>query len=1145
MKKHFPCRQIFALLLTLSLVLPLFGSLGAIGTFADSGQPAGQTQDERTPKKKIVSVLYDDSISMRGDNQHNARYASQMLIALLNSNDELYITPMNQDSKKIELDLKKKSRNEAIQDALDASLFIADGQTPIGSVDTAIQVLTDRDMSTFDPTAPESENEYWLIILTDGEFQNDGSVTHYTDKTDFLKKAINQKTTVKKGDESIPYSGLRTVYIAFGSNAPDLSKSNLNNQTTFSAYLAAESKDIVGVMQQVAAKITGRYQTTQDKDFTAFGNTLTIRPKAAYATNSVSVIVQNIAGNSLDDIKPKKITYNGEETALTVTQECRIDASGTGLGGAYSAVLRPGEYENIQGGEIKLTFKDGVDLSGATVTVLFEPSLSIEPFVTFQGVNDIQPNEISAEEINALCKPGDKIRVGYRTYTHYFDKEKGQEVTQPVGDLSKLFDSVEASITYNGNTVGSEIPLVAGNGEIVVHVTCTVGEAKYSLFGTVNFTVDEDPNWLTITPTVREDPEDPQNPAKYSVEFSAKMNEAPLRFDSLGNEHLLYKLVVTDSAGKQVSPASEIYTVPAPGETLCVKFDLLKCPDSYTITATIDSDGSVTTNKTHKVGVAQIDPQYSIDGALDLSGKMEFTLSINGKPVDTSAYPEGGWQLSVTDSAGKEVPFQKAPAGLSASYNGTGRLPYDEYTVAVTVGKVTGSQTVSVYPQVLELTMTPENGDLGAIKQHALEHNQTGVTYLLKADGEAIDFNSPLFSYELTLGGVNVTNSATVAGNTLTYIPQTAHAEKELSLAPGAEQKQLSVTLTVKPKSGSAAQVSKTASFTLVKTVYELVPVPVLQKEIDRFNIDGSNAGVYFQLLRDGEEVGEAEMRDYYESGQFKVKLPAAMSFLLPCGAQTGIETVNGKPLLYCKAVKDQPGVLSWLTSMLLFNGSKNITVQLLDAEGVDSVVFTPSPFFQYLWRILLLALIIYTIIYIIGFFTRRMLPKGVFVTINVASPTVRAICQKINLSPWDVIWWHFKRFFIGPLRNQTPIEVQTGTMSITKEGFLSFTLESRGKAIRADYEGDCFGFDTFMKALKEDLNGELDFKIRDEHGELLIGEDLLGYFSDSGNEITTGKKISLSPGQYFKLFTETPSETGFDNTVERTYTRIMFFVKK
>lgn len=1141
MKKHFPCRQIFALLLTLSLVLPLFGSLGAIGTFADSGQPAGQTQDERTPKKKIVSVLYDDSGSMDSNKkQYNARYAAQMLAALLNTGDELYITPMNKWNS-IAINLKG-DRDAAIQKMLNDDIFNANGGTPINSMDVAIQALVDRGMHSFDPTAAEDEKEYWLIILTDGAFDDAGDggyefAPHITDYTEgLLTAAIDRKIT----DQN--FSSLRTVYIAFGSGAFDLAKDGRNNQTTFSAYLAAESKDIVGVMQKVAAKITGRYQTTQGKDFTAFGNTLTIRPNPAYAVNSVSVIVQNIA----DGIKPETITYtpqNEEPKDLTVTQECRIDASGTGLGGAYSAVLRPGENTSIQGGEITLAFPQGVDLSGATVTVLFEPSLSIEPFVTFQG------NEIPAEEINALCKPGDKIRVGYRTYTHYFDKD-GQEVTDSVPTLSGLFDKVETSITYNGSTTGSEIPLVAGNGEIVVHVTCTVDQSnnsvdqsnKYSLFGAINFTVDEDPNWLTIAPTVIEDP---QNPAEYRVEFSATMNGNPLRFDELGSEHLLYKLFVTDSAGKQVSPTSEIYTVPAPGEKLLAKLNLLKCPDSYSVEAIIESDQTVATNKTHKVATAHINPQYHIDGALDLSGKVEFTLSINGKPADTSTYPKDGWQLSVTNSAGDPVPFQKAQTGLSASYNGTGRLPYDEYTVNVTVGKVTGSQTVSVYPQVLELTMTPENGDLGAIKQHALEHNQTGVTYLLKADGEAIDFNSPLFSYELTLGGVNVTNSATVSGNTLTYIPQTAHAEKELSLAPGAEQKQLSVTLTVKPKSGNAAPVSKTASFTLVKTVYELVPVPVLQKEIDRFNIDGSNAGVYFQLLRDGEEVSEAEMRDLYESGQFKVKLPAAMSFLLPCGAQTGIETVNGKPLLYCKAVTDQPGVLSWLTSMLLFNGSKNITVQLLDAEGVDSVVFTPSPFFQYLWRILLLALIIYTIIYIIGFFTRRMLPKGVFVTINVASPTVRAICQKINLSPWDVIWWHFKRFFIGPLRNQTPIEVQTGTMSITKEGFLSFTLESRGKAIRADYEGDCFGFDTFMKALKEDLNGELDFKIRDEHGELLIGEDLLGYFSDSGNEITTGKKISLSPGQYFKLFTEAQSETGFDNTVERTYTRIMFFVKK
>ena len=1135
MKKHFPCRQIFALLLTLSLVLPLFGSLGAIGTFADSGQPAGQTQDERTPKKKIVSVLYDDSTSMcqPKSKQYNARYAAQMLAALLNENDELYITPMNKWSYTT-VDLQG-DRDAAIQKMLNDDIFNANGGTPINSMDFAIQALVDREMHSFDPTAAEDRNEYWLIILTDGAFDDDGDggyefAPHLTDYSeDLLKAAIDRKIT----DQN--FSSLRTVYIAFN-GAFDLTKDARNNQTTFSAYKAQSGADIVGVMQAVAAKITGRYQTSSGKDFTVAGNTLTIKPNPAYAVNSVSVIVQNLA----DGIKPKTITYtqNTEAKNLIVTQECRIDASGTGLGGAYSAVLRPGNHENIQGGEIKLTFKDGVDLSKATVTVLFEPSLSIEPFVTFQGVDDIQPNEISAEEINALCKPGDKIRVGYRTYTHYFDKD-GQEVTQSVDDLSKLFDSVEASITYNGSTTGSEIPLVAGNGEIVVHVTCTVGQSnEYSLFGAINFKVDQDPNWLTITPNVMEDP-----PAKYSVKFSAKMNGAPLRFDELGSEHLTYVCRIKDSARQELPSKSDIYkiTILGSGE-LCVDLNLLECPDSYSVEAIIKSDQTVVTNKTHKVATAQISPQYSIGGALGLSGNAEFTLSINGKPVDTSAYPEGGWQLSVTDSAGKEVPFQKAPAGLSASYNGTGRLPYDEYTVAVTVGKVRGSQTVSVYPQALELTMTPENGDLGAIKQHALEHNQTGVTYLLKADGEAIDFNSPLFSYELTLGGVNVTQYATVAGNTLTYIPQTAHAEKELSLAPGAEQKQLSVTLTVKPKSGSAAQVSKTASFTLVKTVYELVPVPVLQKEIDRFNIDGSNAGVYFQLLRDGEEVGEAEMRDYYESGQFKVKLPAAMSFLLPCGAQTGIEMVNGKPLLYCKAVKDQPGVLSWLTSMLLFNGSKNITVQLLDAEGVDSVVFTPSPFFQYLWRILLLALIIYTIIYIIGFFTRRMLPKGVFVAIKVEYSETSVSLKQINLSPWDVIWWHFKRFFIGPLRNQTPVKVPRGTLSLTKKGGLRFAFRN-GKGCRASYtSGGCTEFDELVEKLKKRPKKIKSAGIVSSRGKAVKSSTLKENFEAYDEKYEHGQTFPFGSEDFYYNYDLSHNER---NKLVRRYSHIVFFIKK
>ena len=54
--------------------------------------------DEIRAPKKIISIVYDDSGSMVGDRWVYTSYAMQGLIALLNEEDELYITFMSSPS---------------------------------------------------------------------------------------------------------------------------------------------------------------------------------------------------------------------------------------------------------------------------------------------------------------------------------------------------------------------------------------------------------------------------------------------------------------------------------------------------------------------------------------------------------------------------------------------------------------------------------------------------------------------------------------------------------------------------------------------------------------------------------------------------------------------------------------------------------------------------------------------------------------------------------------------------------------------------------------------------------------------------------------------------------------------------------------
>ena len=94
--------------------------------------PAAAEGDEVQAAKKIISVVYDDSGSMKGDRWVYANYATQALIALLNEQDELYLTYMSSPSKAEKVDLGNIEK--VIQNIQN---WNHTGSTPGQAIDTA------------------------------------------------------------------------------------------------------------------------------------------------------------------------------------------------------------------------------------------------------------------------------------------------------------------------------------------------------------------------------------------------------------------------------------------------------------------------------------------------------------------------------------------------------------------------------------------------------------------------------------------------------------------------------------------------------------------------------------------------------------------------------------------------------------------------------------------------------------------------------------------------------------------------------------------------------------------------------------------------------------------------------------------------
>ena len=157
--------------------------------------------------QKIVSVVFDNSGSMAsrvygddgtgnsvelGKRYSYASYALDILISLMNEQDKLAITPMNNaqgdewNDKSIEVNLKNANRDEEINklfyetasnkdnpliaDKIPLFTNSAPG-TPYGSVNRALKAfsqLTGEDLPSAKDFDENSNKEYWLIILTDG-----------------------------------------------------------------------------------------------------------------------------------------------------------------------------------------------------------------------------------------------------------------------------------------------------------------------------------------------------------------------------------------------------------------------------------------------------------------------------------------------------------------------------------------------------------------------------------------------------------------------------------------------------------------------------------------------------------------------------------------------------------------------------------------------------------------------------------------------------------------------------------------------------------------------------------------------------------------------------------------------------------------
>ncbi|EDT67200.1 vWA domain-containing protein [Bacillus anthracis] len=201
-------------------------------------------------KERVVSLVYDDSGSMRNNDRWKyANYDLQSLVALLDEKDKFSYVPMSKPNDPVNISLTKDKRQTEIEGIGAWKTYL---NTPFSAVETAMQsIKKEADI--------DGKREFWLIVLTDGAF-NDLEKDKVGGKEQILQKLAQFK---KEMDEK--KISLHPVLITMEEDLGQQEKAQLNTfkeiwkKEINGVTMPSSGEDgIVKSVNQVAALVANR-----------------------------------------------------------------------------------------------------------------------------------------------------------------------------------------------------------------------------------------------------------------------------------------------------------------------------------------------------------------------------------------------------------------------------------------------------------------------------------------------------------------------------------------------------------------------------------------------------------------------------------------------------------------------------------------------------------------------------------------------------------------------------------------------------------------------------------------------------------------------------------------------------------------------
>ena len=421
-----------------------------------------------TDSGKIIHVVYDDSRSMYEENRWvQAKYALEVFGAMLGENDVMKVYCLNSNNV---LTVKGSDAKRVNQIHQMNSTYSG---TPFRKLLEAGDALVNT----------KGNKEKWLVVLTDGVFDNDS----YTAKIPI--------STVQAAIDKYNSSGIKTVFLGIGSDAAHLQDKPENDSY---AYVAGNSSEILYSVTTIANQIF-EHMVLPDRHISGTGTTRVLN--IDIPTNEIVLFAQG------ENVSVGSLYYNGREIRADETLEVKhsgdvlpnnpedkalihVDESLHGIVVIYKSGTIPFESGNYS-----------VDINGEkTVEYYYRPGVDV---------------------VCELYQNGDKVpagTVGIASGTYQVKMNFVRKGTEDDVITSDLLKGAEFNmVAFNNGTEqtinSSEGSITLGKGEVSLNATARLpgnvilkSNRSYSVLQALNVEIVGNPGTYTQDQLVTSDP---------------------------------------------------------------------------------------------------------------------------------------------------------------------------------------------------------------------------------------------------------------------------------------------------------------------------------------------------------------------------------------------------------------------------------------------------------------------------------------------------------------------------------------------------------------------------------------------------------------------------------------------------------------